>query len=569
MTLIYENSVITKQLDAFNDVDVLVDAALVYNYKRHFCGQDRLDLAETTDIFTNPTDYEDGPVIGDVNKSLSCRDAGATAKLIITLEREIPKTYQARKIDGTDVYQWVDPDTSEPLELPDSWDLQDYTDENTREPFRWKRYMDAIIEAINNLQAMEIQPIVIQYVGNDDRQYKDGNMSIVDVPSVLRYQDSAYVLVNWSQPTPRSVLGGVVFVLSPEISAQTGRPAYWARRTLDGESSLLWADVGVPTTTYFTYDTHAGNTYLASTRFSPSVYFGGLTAENMFDTVETEPHVDTATANETITGTDDGSALSGVFASFTTAAARRVRRKNTWYPSESGFMVRVTDPHTFSMPFAYCDVKVFNADDIELETDIKITASCRYSKNGKYLAPPFSIRALFAGQSNTYGPGAFSAPDSSGWSRLSATWTVTFTPDSDDWITMLGQEIIGDISAEFMECVTDGGDKLAVSSGGTILGAGVYSFRDPWRLMNPTFDIPSLPINDTRLPWGGVFASHQSYIPLPVGTTEETAKWLLQNVSLEYQDDPTPAIYQLRVPEEASSLSMYFRAECPNKVRVT
>jgi hypothetical protein len=154
---ITETSAITGTPDHFHDAALAAEVVRVYNYKRAFCGQTRIDLgAPTTKVFSEATNYTDGPVTGDVDTEVSCREAGSFRDYLLLLWIAIPATYTAQKTVGADKYFWVTPGTDDPLPLPDGWEGLSVTAETLKEPALWGTVFPLIIEAVNALTEMYV-----------------------------------------------------------------------------------------------------------------------------------------------------------------------------------------------------------------------------------------------------------------------------------------------------------------------------------------------------------------------------------------------------------------------------
>lgn len=154
---ITETTEITGTLEAFHDAAVIAETLRVYNIKRAFCGQARLDFGTpTTDVFKNATNGAGKPLTDDVDFTTSARDELGMLAYLFLLRANIPATYVASKLVGSDTYRWVAPGTDDPLELPDSWFAIQPTLASLRNPQTWKTVMDTIVEAVNLLQEMSV-----------------------------------------------------------------------------------------------------------------------------------------------------------------------------------------------------------------------------------------------------------------------------------------------------------------------------------------------------------------------------------------------------------------------------
>jgi hypothetical protein len=152
-----ETHVIEGEPDAFHDAALVAEVVRIYNYKRAFCGQTRIDLGTpTTKVFKEATNYADGPVTGDVDTEVSCRDTGSFRDYLLLLWIFIPQTYVARKTVGLDKYFWCTPGTDDPLPLPDGWEGLVVTAETLKNPALWGTVLPLIIEAVNALQEMAV-----------------------------------------------------------------------------------------------------------------------------------------------------------------------------------------------------------------------------------------------------------------------------------------------------------------------------------------------------------------------------------------------------------------------------
>lgn len=152
-----ETHVIEGEPDAFHDAALVAEVVRVYNYKRAFCGQTRIDLGTPiTKVFKEGTDYADGPVTGDVDTDVSCREAGSFRNYLLIMWIGIPQTYAQKKTVGADSYYWVTPSTDDPLPLPEGWEGLSVTAETLKNPALWGTVLPLIIEAVNALQEMYI-----------------------------------------------------------------------------------------------------------------------------------------------------------------------------------------------------------------------------------------------------------------------------------------------------------------------------------------------------------------------------------------------------------------------------
>lgn len=152
-----ETHVIEGEPDAFHDAALVAEVVRIYNYKRAFCGQTRIDLGTpTTKVFKEATNYADGPVTEDVDTEVSCRDTGSFRDYLLLLWIAIPQTYATKKTVGADSYYWVTPSTDDPLPLPDGWEDLGVTADTLKNPALWGHAFPLIIEAVNALQEMAI-----------------------------------------------------------------------------------------------------------------------------------------------------------------------------------------------------------------------------------------------------------------------------------------------------------------------------------------------------------------------------------------------------------------------------
>ena len=156
MTSHYETSKTTLTPETFNDGPLLAELLRVYNKKRAFCGQSRLDYGTpTTEIFKNATNYANGPVDADINTDAGARDASATHMMLFGLSIAIPQTVATPYMSGSDRYIWVNEGTDDPLELPESW-AGGLTITALRETHNWHSALTGMIDAINAMQEMRL-----------------------------------------------------------------------------------------------------------------------------------------------------------------------------------------------------------------------------------------------------------------------------------------------------------------------------------------------------------------------------------------------------------------------------
>lgn len=219
MTSRYETSETTLTPEAFNDGPLLAELLRVYNKKRAFCGQSRLDYGTPlTEIFKNATDYADGPVDADINTDAGARDASATYLMLFGLSIAIPQTIATPYMSGTDRYIWVNEGTDDPLELPETW-AGSLTPTLLRDTTTWHAAITGMLDAVDAMQEMRLLTKPTSHLGASTFRGYYVTYSREEVPRNFKVSDSGEYLSEAVVLRPQfssfALEEGEVFLLDP------------------------------------------------------------------------------------------------------------------------------------------------------------------------------------------------------------------------------------------------------------------------------------------------------------------------------------------------------------------
>lgn len=251
MTSRYESSEATLTPEAFNDGPLLAELLRVYNIKRAFCGQSRLDYGTpTTDVFKNATNYENGPVDADINTDAGARDASATHLMLFGLSFAIPQTFAAQYTSGADKYIWVNPGTDDPLEFPETW-AGTLSATLLRDVTTWHSAITGMIDAVNAMQEMRLLTKPTSYLGASTFRGYYITYDMESVPRNFEVSDSGEYLSESTVLRPKFssfvLEEGEVFLLDPTSYPPPQEDAKLTRWAMSAAGfSGEWAHAGVP-----------------------------------------------------------------------------------------------------------------------------------------------------------------------------------------------------------------------------------------------------------------------------------------------------------------------------------